>query len=122
MAQPVDIVEEQLEAYNARDLERFAATYSDAIRIYRLPATEPAIVGKAQLAETYRKRFSSPTLHADIVNRIVLGNKVIDHERVVGIREHAVEALAIYEVAGGLIRTVWFFYPAEPFPPGPARS
>ena len=35
---PVDIVQEQLEAYNARDLDRFAATYSETIRIFRMPA------------------------------------------------------------------------------------
>ena len=52
----------------------------------------------------------------------MLGNKVIDHERVTGIREEPLEALAIYEVSDGVIETVWFFYPAEPFPSGPQRS
>ena len=113
---PVDVVQEQLEAYNARDLDRFAATYSDSIRIFRLPATEPAIVGMEKLRETYKARFSSPALHANIVNRMVLGNKVIDHESVRGIREGLVEAVAIYEVADGLIQTVWFVYPDAPFP------
>jgi hypothetical protein len=111
---PEEIVQEQLEAYNARDLERFAATYADGITIYRLPALEPAIAGKARLREVYRARFASPGLHAEIVNRIVLGNKVIDHERVVGIKPEPVEAVAAYEVADGLIRRVWFFYPQEP--------
>ena len=111
MKSPTDVVQEQLEAYNARDLERFAATYADDIAIYRMPAVEAAIAGKAQLRETYRKRFESPNLHADIVNRIVIGNKVIDHERVVGIKEHPIEAVAVYEVTGELITTVWFFYP-----------
>src|SRR6185436_17038060 len=110
------VVQKQLEAYNARDLEAFAATYSDDVRLFRMPAAEPAVVGKAQLREVYRQRFASTGLHADIVTRIVLGNKVIDHERVRGIREQPVEALAIYEVEGDLIRTVWFFYPGEPFP------
>jgi len=121
---PVDVVQRQLEAYNARDLERFAATYADDIAIYRMPATEPAIVGKENLRAIYRQRFASAGLHAEILTRIVLGNKVIDHERVVGIRDVPLEALAIYEVAGGLIRVVWFFYPAEPFPsrPIPKRS
>jgi len=118
---PVEVVQRQLEAYNARDLERFAATYSDDIAIYRMPAAGPAIVGKDQLRATYRQRFASPGLHAEILTRIVLGNKVVDHERVVGIRDVPLEALAIYEVAGGLIRAVWFFYPAEPFPAGPAK-
>ena len=113
MKSAVDIVEEQLQAYNARDLDRFAATYSDDIRIYRMPATEPAMTGQAELRETYRRRFSSPGLHAQIVNRIAIGNKVIDHERVVGIKATPIEAVAVYEVAGGLIRTVWFFYPED---------
>jgi hypothetical protein len=113
---PVDIVEEQLKAYNARDLERFAATYAEGIRIYRLPETQPAIVGQAKLREVYRARFSSPNLHAEIVNRIVLGNKVIDHERVAGIKDIPIEAVAVYEVAEGLIQVVWFFYPEAPFP------
>ena len=114
---PADIVQRQLEAYNARDLERFAATYADDVTIYRMPATEPAIRGMPQLREVYRNRFSSPSLHAEILARIVLGNKVIDHERVVGIRETPLEALAVYEVEGDLIRTVWFYYPgSEPFP------
>ena len=111
MMSPVEIVQEQLEAYNARDLDRFAATYSAGIRIFRMPATEPSLVGHTQLREVYAKRFASRGLHATIVNRIAIGNKVIDHERVVGIREQPVEALAIYEVEGNLIRTVWFFYP-----------
>jgi hypothetical protein len=108
---PVLIVEEQLQAYNARDLDRFAATYSQDIVIYRLPALEPAIVGMAKLREVYAGRFSSPNLHATIVKRIVLGNKVIDHERVVGIKDTPIEAVAVYEVEGGLIGKVWFFYP-----------
>jgi hypothetical protein len=118
---PVDVVQRQLEAYNARDLERFAATYSDDIAIYRMPATQPAILGKDQLRATYRQRFASPHLHAEILSRIVLGSKVIDHERVTGIRDVPLEALAIYEVSEGLIRAVWFFYPAAPFPSGPTQ-
>ncbi len=41
---------------------------------------------------------------------------MIDHERIQGIREQPVEALAVYEVASELIERVRFFYPAEPFP------
>lgn len=111
-----DVVQRQVEAYNARDLDRFVATYSDTIKVFRMPSAEPAITGKAQLAEVYRKRFSAPLLHAEILTRIVMDNKVIDHERVRGIREVPVEAVAIYEVASDLIQTVWFFYPSEPFP------
>ncbi len=118
----VAVVERQLAAYNARDLERFAATYAEDITIYRMPSLQPAIQGMQQLRDVYRQRFASATLHAEILSRIVLGHKVIDHERVTGIREKPLEALAIYDVSDGIIKTVWFFYPAEPFPSGPRRS
>ena len=84
----VTVVQRQLEAYNARDLELFVAEYSDAVEIFRPPAVPPAISGKAQLSEFYRtQRFSLPSLKADILNRIVLGNRVIDHERMIMLRE-----------------------------------
>ncbi len=109
---PEAVVQQQLEAYNARDLERFIALYANAIRVFRPPAQEPAIEGKTAFAEYYRtQRFSRPGLHAEVMKRIVLGNKVIDHERIAGVRETPFEAAAVYEVAQGLIRTVWFFAP-----------
>lgn len=107
---PEAAVQHQLEAYNARDLARFLAVYSDDIRLYRLPATEPAIVGKAALAEMYAtQRFNLPALHAELLNRMVLGDKVIDHERITGVHAQPVEVAAVYEVIDGLICTAWFF-------------
>jgi hypothetical protein len=44
-----------------------------------------------------------PHLHAELVNRMAFGNKVIDHERVTGLRETAKEVAAIYEVVNALI-------------------
>ena len=104
---PVQI---QLEAYNARDLQRFVAVYSEDVRVYRLPATEPILAGKAAFTEHYAtQRFHLPGLRAEIVRRIVLGNKVIDHERVYGVREQPYEVVAVYEVVDGLILTGLFF-------------
>ena len=107
---PEDVVQEQVEAYNARDLERFVATYSEDVKLYRPNQTEPAIVGRQALREFYAtQRFHLPALHAEILDRMVLGNKVVDHERITGLRDHPIEAAAVYEVSGGLIRSVWFF-------------
>ena len=108
----VDVVQRQVDAYNDRDLDRFVAAYADTVLVYRMPAVEPSISGKAKLAETYStQRFNRPGLRAEIVNRIVLGNKVIDHERVFGIRDEPIEVAAVYEVVDGLIARVWFFGP-----------
>ena len=110
MTKPEAVVQRQLEAYNARDLDRFVAEFSDTVRVYRPPAVEPAISGKAALAEFYaNNRFNGPDLHAEIVSRMVLGNKVVDHERITGVKADAFEAVAVYEVLDGLIQSVWFF-------------
>ncbi len=109
---PVEIVQRQLDAYNRHDLDAFVACYSDAIRIYRIPAPDPSISGKAELARFYgTERFNRPGLHAEVLNRMVLGDKVIDHERIGGLRNEPIEVVAVYAIVGGLIECGWFFAP-----------
>lgn len=99
----------QLEDYNARDLDRFVAEYTDDVVVYRLVGTAPLLVGKHALAEQYRNnRFNVPGLHVELVNRKVFGNKVIDQELVTGVQEQPMEVAAIYEVTPAGISTVWF--------------
>jgi hypothetical protein len=109
---PEAVVQRQLDAYNARDLSRFLAEYSEDVRVYRPPASEAAIVGKRAFGAFYAtQRFNHAGLHAELVNRMVLGNVVIDHERIRGVREQAFEVAVVYEVSGGLIRNTWAFAP-----------
>ncbi len=106
----VAVVQRQLDAYNARDLAAFVACYRDDVRVYRPPAPEPALAGKPAFAEFYRtQRFSLPALHAEVVNRIVLGRRVIDHERITGVRAEPLEIAVVYEIADGRIATMWAF-------------
>ena len=107
---PAWLAQEQLDAYNAHDLERFVAVYAEDVRAYRMPSTEPFLSGKTQFAEHYAaNRFNNAALRAELVNRIAFGNKVIDHERIFGIGPRPVEAAAVYEIHDNLIQTVWFF-------------
>jgi hypothetical protein len=110
MALPEDPVQRQLEAYNARDLERFVAEYADDVQVFRPPASEPVLSGKQAFGAHYAKnRFTLPNLHARVVNRMVSGDVVVDHEEVTGIGDAPVHAIAVYKVVDGRIRTVWFF-------------
>jgi hypothetical protein len=107
---PEAIVQQQLDAYNARDLDRFLASYAETVRVYRPPAAEPAIEGKAAFASFYAtQRFNRANLHAELVNRMVLGNKVIDHERITGVRDSPFEIAVVYDVAGGFVQCTWSF-------------
>jgi hypothetical protein len=107
---PAGPVQRQLDAYNAHDLDRFLAEYTDDVRVYRPPSAVPVLSGKAAFGEHYAKhRFNLPGLHARLVDRIVCGNIVVDHEDVSGVGDKHIAAVAVYEVVGDRIRTVWFF-------------
>lgn len=105
-------VQRQLDAYNAKDLAAFIACYHSDIAIYRMPATEPALIGRDALAAFYKaERFTISALRAEVLQRMLVGNKVIDHERVHGMAEKPYEVVVVYEVKDGLIINAWF-YPA----------
>lgn len=108
---PEKIVEEQLSYYNQNDLEGFCNTYADDIEIYDLSTGQVMLSGKNELREKYQYRFDVQKVKAEIVNRIVIGNKVIDHEEVYGIKENQiVKAVAIYEIKDNLISRVNFIF------------
>jgi hypothetical protein len=109
------VVQKQLEAYNARNLEAFLATYSDDIIVYN-EKNEVQAKGIAQLRESYGNMFKNlPDLYCYIENRIVSENTVIDHEKVCFQKgQPLVEVVAMYTVKDGKIATVHFVKKATP--------
>jgi len=103
-----DIVQQQVNAYNARDIDAFLAKYSPGIKIYEHP-DNLLWSGLEEMRKPYTARFeNSPSLHCEIVNRIVLGDFVIDREKVTGLPDdQVINAVVIYEVQEGLIQQVW---------------
>jgi uncharacterized protein (TIGR02246 family) len=105
---PEAVVQDQVEAYNARDAERFAALFAEDAVVARHPSGEVVAAGREAIRSTYAKLFEeSPALHCRVLARTVEGRFVIDQELVTGRRGKAIRAVAIYEVASGLIRRVW---------------
>jgi hypothetical protein len=108
---PVEIVQQQLDAYNGRDIEAFIALFSDDATTSDLGASSPSLSGKAQIRERYASLFSkSPVLHSHLVNRTVFGRVVVDLEQITG-REGSAElfeVMAIYEIERSKIRRVHF--------------
>ncbi len=100
-----EIVKQQLDAYNSRDIEAFLATYSEDIKLYEYPnkLTEE---GQDALRNSYEAFFErTPDLNCEIKNRIVIGNKVIDQEYLT-MNGNNFDAVLIYEVASGKISKV----------------
>ncbi len=104
---PADVVQHQLNAYNARDVDAFAATYAYDIVVYR--EGKEVMSGKATLRDRYAKLFADhPNNHAALTGRRIDGNIVTDDEHVTGRATGEVRARARYTVIGGLISRVDF--------------
>ena len=106
---PESIVQQQLDAYNSRDIEALLAIYADDAQMFEHPSTLLAS-GAAELRERFVARFREPDLRAVLLKRIVAGPIVIDHEKVIrtfpeGTGE--IELVMIYEVKNGRIAKAW---------------
>lgn len=103
-----NIVQQQIQLYNAGDIDGFASTYADDIIVYTFPDNTVTLSGKEALIERYTETFKK-NMHAEIKNRSIVGNKVIDWEFATnGLTGETVSLMAIYEVNNNLISKVWF--------------
>ncbi len=104
--QPAElVVAEQLDAYNARDLERFMSCWDDD-GIFASHPNEILLQGAAGIREHHRRRFEDPFLKAVLLSRTVVDDVVVDHEwafRTIEGRVEQFDLLAIYTVVAGRI-------------------
>jgi imidazolonepropionase-like amidohydrolase len=107
---PAWVVQKQVEAYGARDLERFLRWYAEDIAIAEHPSGAGKLAGSQELRRVYGKLFAdNPELKISVLKRTVQGSMVVDYEMVTGIKgREYIHGAAIYEVKDGLIRRVWF--------------
>jgi len=105
---PEDVVQQQLNAYNARDIEAFLAAHSPHIKMFDHP-DRMLLSGLDEMREAYMPSFeNAPDLHCEIINRIASGNFVIIKGKISGLQDDKVmRGVVIYEVREGLIQQVW---------------
>ena len=100
------IIQSNLDAYNNRDLEKFMPWFSEDVELYNFSEMKLVASGKSAIEKLYKELFAaSPNLHSTILKRIVIENKVIDHESIVGRKgaSDVLEIVMIYEVKDGKI-------------------
>jgi uncharacterized protein (TIGR02246 family) len=110
-AQPglADIVQAQLDAYNAQDLDAYCDFFTEDVVVADLGGAVTT-----QGLDAYREKYAGvfaqfPKNRADLLARVVLGNTVIDHERVDrGTGAPTFEVAAIYSFAGDKIARIDF--------------
>jgi putative hydrolase of HD superfamily len=107
---PLAVVQAQLDAYNAKDIDALLATYAPDAEQYVLHG-ELLARGHEQMRARFLARFAEPDLHARLLSRTVTGNVVADLElieRTFPEGPGTIEMLCLYEVADGRIRKASF--------------
>ena len=107
---PLQVVQAQLDAYNAKDIDALLQTYASDAEQYTLHGALLAR-GQEQMRERFLVRFAEPDLHARLLNRTVMANVVVDYELITrnfpeGVG--TVEMICVYEVAEERIRKASF--------------
>lgn len=100
---PEQTVQNNLDFYNQRDIDGFMSLLSEHVAVYSLGEHMPSVAGSEDVRAFYQALFEqSPELHSTILKRIVIGNKVIDHESITGRNgsSDVIELVLVYEVEG----------------------
>lgn len=110
MIAPELVVQGQLDAYNARDIDRFMSFWADDCEYYAFPSQLLAR-GLDAVRIRHVERFREPNLFGRLLNRMVVDNLVVDQETVTRMFPEGpgqVDVIAMYEVEAGRIARAWF--------------
>jgi hypothetical protein len=107
MSLAADVVDAQVEAYRARDVELFLSHYAADTSVVAFDGTA-VFADKQAMREQYGKLFAdSPDLSVTIANRMTAGDFVVDEEHLSGFHfgdmPTEMTALAVYRVTDGKI-------------------
>ncbi len=107
---PLAVVQAQLDAYNAKNIDALLDTYAVDAEQYTLHG-ELLARGREQLRARFLTRFAEPDLHARLLSRIAIGHVVTDAELVTRNFPEGrgtLEMLCVYEVVNGRIQKASF--------------
>jgi putative hydrolase of HD superfamily len=114
MSDATDVVDAQIEAFRAKDVERFLSCYADDVSVVLFDGTpmlkdkEVMREDKEVMREQYGKVFAdSPDLRVTIANRATVGEFVANEEHITGVHLEGMpdeyDAVSVYRVMEGKI-------------------
>jgi len=106
---PEMVVQQFVDAANARDVQRMAALVAVDAVFARFPGGEVIAQGREGIREHYVRAFQSRSsdLRITVQPRIVEGQFVIDQEHITGLPGGPIQATWMYLVRDGLIHRAW---------------
>ena len=105
---PEMLAQQQLNGYNAHDINAFLAPYAEDVEIYDLSG-KLLMKGKTEMRKNYAGLLKMPGLYCRLLNRIVQDDTIIDHEEITANSlKKPKYGIAIYVTANGTITKVYF--------------
>jgi hypothetical protein len=100
---PEETVNANIEAYNARDIAAFIATYAPDAKFCKLDGTV-LLADRAAIEGFHKPMFETvPSGRCAIPQRVVMGDFVVDHEHLTMDGRPDMHVMLISEVRDGLI-------------------
>jgi hypothetical protein len=114
MSMATDVVDAQIEAYRAKDVERFLSQYADDASVVLFDGT-PMFADKQAMREQYGNLFAgSLDLHLTVASRMAAGDFVVDEEHVSGMHfgdmPTEMTALSVYRVTNAKITRLMLLF------------
>ncbi|HEV2082972.1 MAG TPA: nuclear transport factor 2 family protein [Brevundimonas sp.] len=103
---PVEVVERQLQAFQAGDLNAFVAMYAPDAVVSDFPGT-PVMTGHDEMRAGYASSFTDRQFTLTLGERIANGQFVIDEEIIAVGGVEMMRAVVIYQVEGCTIARSW---------------
>lgn len=103
------LINKQLNSYTSQNMKGLLETYSHSIEFRRLDDNKLLLRGHEEVRNFHlQNTFKRGMISVEIVNRIIIGNYVFDHEIVDGLYDNQlVEAICIYETDRSKICKIW---------------
>jgi hypothetical protein len=113
MSATTDVIDAQIEAYRARDVEKFPSHYADA-SVVMFDGTA-MFASEQVMREAYGKLFAdSPDLQVTVASRLAAGDFVVDEEHLTGFHFEGMPteltALTVYRVVDGKITRLMLLF------------
>lgn len=97
----IEVVREQVTAFNDRDLERFLATYGSESEVIGVTA-EP-LLGAGALREFYTPRFEDPSARCTIETYVLFDDRWVVAREAISNSQTVTDTIATFEVRAGVI-------------------
>ncbi|MBD0298052.1 MAG: amidohydrolase family protein [Flavisolibacter sp.] len=104
---PELLVQQQLLAFNAHNLDAFIEPYAKDVEVYSFPQ-RLLTKGEDEMLGRYEFITQTPGLYSRLLHRIVQGDTIIDQQEVFGFGEKPVYGTVIYRIENNKIKRVYF--------------